>query len=73
VLVRGALVGRGGLVADERRAGIEGERIEAGVDDRTVRGWADRRRRPDEEARLEGPGRAPSRSRLRPYSASIKM
>jgi len=52
VLVRGALVGRGGLVADERRAGIEGERIEAGVDDRTVRGWADRRRRPDEEARL---------------------
>src|SRR5713101_1727171 len=33
VLVGGALVGRGGLVADERRAGIEGHCLEAGVDD----------------------------------------
>ena len=33
VLVGGALVGGGGLVADERRAGIEGQRLETGVDD----------------------------------------
>jgi hypothetical protein len=33
VLVGGALVGRGGLVTDERRARIEGERLGAGVDD----------------------------------------
>src|SRR3984893_4191033 len=53
VLVGGALVGRGGLVANERGAGIEGERLEASVDDGTVRGWAAHRRRPDEDARLE--------------------
>jgi hypothetical protein len=32
VLVGGALVGRGGLIADKRRARIEGERLQAGVD-----------------------------------------
>jgi hypothetical protein len=57
MLVGDALVGRGGLVADERRARIEGERLEAGVDDRAVLGRAAHHRRPDEEARLEGPGR----------------
>jgi hypothetical protein len=36
VLVGGALLGRGGLVADQRRSGIEGQRLEAGVDDRPV-------------------------------------
>src|SRR6266478_7156284 len=57
VLVGGALVGRGGLVADERRAGVESERLEAGVDDRAVLRRAAHHRRPDEEARLEGLGR----------------
>jgi len=38
VLVGGALVGRRGLVAHKRRAGIEGERREAGVDDGAVLG-----------------------------------
>jgi hypothetical protein len=33
VFVGGALVSGGGLVADERRAGIEGQRLETGVDD----------------------------------------
>ena len=36
VLVGGALVGGSGLVADERRAGIEGERLEPGIDDDAV-------------------------------------
>src|SRR5262249_31821439 len=36
VLVGGALVGGGRLVADERRAGIEGERLQARIDDRAV-------------------------------------
>ena len=40
MLVGGALVGGGGLVADERRARIEGQRLEAGVDDRAVLGRA---------------------------------
>jgi len=40
VLVAGAFVGCGGLVADGGRARIEGERLEAGVDDGTVRGRA---------------------------------
>jgi hypothetical protein len=31
VLVGGALIGGGGLVADERRAGIEGQSLEAGA------------------------------------------
>ena len=66
VLVGGALVGGGGLVADQRRAGVEGERLEAGVDDGAVVGRAAHHRRPDEEARLEGLVGAPSRSRLRP-------
>ena len=57
VLVGGALVGGGGLVADKRRAGIEGERLEAGVDDRAVVGRAAHHRRPHEKARLEGLGR----------------
>jgi hypothetical protein len=38
VLVGGALVGGGGLVADERRAGVARERLEAGVDDGAVLG-----------------------------------
>jgi hypothetical protein len=57
VLVGGALVGGGGLVADERRARVEGERLQAGVDDRTVVGRAAHHRRLDEKARLEGLGR----------------
>src|SRR5437870_5381611 len=57
VLVGGALVGRSGLAAVERRARIEGERLEAGVDDGAVLGRAAHHRRPDEEARLEGSGR----------------
>ena len=40
VLVGGALVGGGGLVAYQRRARVEGERLQAGVDDRTVLGRA---------------------------------
>ncbi len=40
VLVRGALVGRGGLVVDERWPRIEGERLQTGVDDRAVLGRA---------------------------------
>jgi len=36
VLVGGALVGRGRLVADERRARIECQRLQAGIDDRPV-------------------------------------
>src|SRR5271166_2530684 len=54
MLVGGALVGRGGLVADERRPRIEGERLEPGVDDRPVLGRPAHHRRPDEETRLEG-------------------
>jgi hypothetical protein len=57
VLVGGALVGRGGLVADERRAGVESERLEAGVDDGAVRGRAAHHCGPNEEAPLEGLGR----------------
>ena len=50
-------MGGDGLVADERRARVEGERFEAGVDDDAVLGRAAHHRRPDEKARLEGPGR----------------
>ena len=57
VLVGGALVGGGGLVADNGWAGIEGERLEAGVDDRAVQGRAAHHRRPDKEARHERLGR----------------
>src|SRR5438270_4532043 len=53
VLVGGALVGGGGLVANERRTRVEGERLQAGVDDRAVLGWAAHYRRPHEKARLE--------------------
>ena len=38
MLVGGALVGGGGPVADERRPGVEGQRLEAGVDDGAVLG-----------------------------------
>src|SRR6266851_1119912 len=38
VFVGGALVGRGGLVANDGRARIEGQRLEAGVDDGAVLG-----------------------------------
>src|ERR1700730_2347096 len=31
VLVGGALVGRGGLITDQRRARVEGERLETGI------------------------------------------
>jgi hypothetical protein len=58
VLVGSALIGGGGLVADERRAGIEGERLQAGVDDRAVLGRAAHHRRPYIEARLERFGRS---------------
>src|SRR6266404_6935373 len=44
VLVGGALVGGGGLVADERRTRVEGERFQAGVDDCAVFGRASRSR-----------------------------
>jgi hypothetical protein len=54
MLVEGTLVGGGGLVADERRPGIEGERLEAGVDNRTILGGAAHHPRPHIEARLEG-------------------
>ncbi len=57
MLVGGALVGRGGLVADEGWAGIEGQRLEAGVDDGAILGRAAHHRRPDEEAGLERLGR----------------
>ena len=57
MLVGGALVGGGGLVAHERRARVEGERLEAGVDDCAVLGRAAHHRRPHEKARLEGLGR----------------
>jgi hypothetical protein len=40
VLVGGALLSGGRLVADERRAGIEGECLQAGVDDGAVLGRA---------------------------------
>jgi hypothetical protein len=66
VLVGGALVGRGGLVANQRWAGVESQRLEAGVDDGAVLGRAAHHRRPDVEARLEGRKGPPSRSRLRP-------
>jgi len=49
-----AVLGCGGLVADERLAGVEGERLQAGIDDRPVLRWAAHHRRPNEKARLEG-------------------
>jgi len=50
VLVGGALIGCGGLVADERRAEIEGEGRQAGIDDRAVLGRLAHHRRPYEKA-----------------------
>jgi len=59
-------VGGGGLVPDQRRAGIEGERLEAGVGRwRGPRGAA-HHRRPHEKARLKALVGAPVASRLRP-------
>jgi hypothetical protein len=63
VLVGGELVGRGRLAADERRPRIEGERLQPGIDDGAVLGRTAHHRRPHIKARLEGLGRAPSRSR----------
>jgi hypothetical protein len=57
VLVGGALIAGGGLITDEGRPGIEGERLEARIDDGTVLGRATHHRRPHEEAQLEGLGR----------------
>ena len=57
VLVGGPLIGGSGLVADERRARGEGERLQAAVDDRAVLGRAAHHRRPHEKARPEGLGR----------------
>src|ERR1700746_856262 len=57
VLVGGALVGGGGLVADERQAGIEGQRLQARIDDRAVLCRAAYHRCLHEKARLEGLGR----------------
>jgi hypothetical protein len=57
VLVGGALVGGGGFVADGGRARVEGERLQAGVEDRALVGRAAHHRRPHEKPRLEGLGR----------------
>src|SRR5438270_8330541 len=57
VLVGGALVGGGGSVAHQGWAGVEGERLQASVDDRAVLGRAAHHRRPHEKTRLEGLGR----------------
>src|SRR5207248_8551379 len=57
VLVGGALVGGGGFVAHQRRARVEGERLQAGIDDRAVLGRAAHYRGPHEKARRERPGR----------------
>jgi hypothetical protein len=56
MLVGGALGGGGGFVADERGTRVEGERLEAGIDDRGPRpgGSSPPRNR---RARLEGLGR----------------
>ena len=54
VLVGGALIGGGGLVADEWRAGIEGERFQPSIDYSAVLGRAPHHCRPHIEARLEG-------------------
>jgi hypothetical protein len=54
VLVGGAVVGSGGLVASQRRGPrVEGERLQARIDDRTVLRRAAHHRRPHEKARLE--------------------
>src|SRR5436190_17077444 len=54
VFVGGALVGGGGLVTNQRRTRVEGERLEAGVDDDAVLGRTAHHRRPHEKARLGG-------------------
>ena len=46
-----------GSSPDQRRAQVESQRLEAGVDDGAVRGRAAHHRGPDKEARLEGFGR----------------
>jgi hypothetical protein len=52
-------------VADEQRAGIEGQRLEAGVDDRAVLGRAAHHRRPDKRLGSKTLVGSPPRSRLR--------
>ena len=54
---RGTLVASGGLVADDRRPRIKGQRLQASIDDRAVLGRAAHHRRPHIKARLEGLGR----------------
>ena len=66
VLVGGAVVGGGGLVADERRARVEGERLEAGIDDRAVFGRAVHHCRPTGGLGSKALVETPLRSRLRP-------
>jgi hypothetical protein len=58
VLVGGALVGGGRLVADQRRPSIEDERLQAAVDDGAIR--AAHHRRPNGSKAWVG---SPSRSR----------
>jgi fluoroacetyl-CoA thioesterase len=55
-----AVLGRGGLAADERLARVERARLEAGVDDRAVLRRVAYYGRPDEKTRLEGLVSAPS-------------
>jgi hypothetical protein len=66
LLVGGALVGGGGLVADQRRARVEGKRLEAGVEDGAVS--VGRLITVAQTKRLGSKALvgAPSRSRLRP-------
>ena len=53
MLVGGALVSRGGLVADDRRPRIKGQSLQASIDDRAVPSRAAHHRRPHVKARLE--------------------
>jgi hypothetical protein len=65
-LVGGALGGGGGFVADERGTRVEGERLEAGIDDRAVLGRAVHLRRVTEGLGSKALVETPSRSTLRP-------
>jgi hypothetical protein len=66
MLVGGTLGGGGGFVADERGTRVEGERLEAGIDDRAVLGRAVHHSRPTEGLGSKPLVETPSRSRLRP-------
>jgi len=66
VLVGGALGGGGGFVADERGTRVEGERLEAGIDDRAVLGRAVHHRRPTRGLGSKALVETPAWSRLRP-------